>query len=43
MNELGNVGDPLFTQGKLDQEHLRRWAKEQGVLSELDGTLAQST
>ena len=36
-----DVGDILFTQGQLDEAYLRRWAKELGVLAELEKVLAE--
>lgn len=39
--DLADVGDILFTQGQLDEAYLRRWAKELGVLAELENVLAE--
>ncbi|HEV7224541.1 MAG TPA: nucleotidyl transferase AbiEii/AbiGii toxin family protein [Pirellulales bacterium] len=39
--DLGDVGDILFTQGELDEAYLRHWAKELGVLAELENALAE--
>ncbi|MGD0897963.1 MAG: nucleotidyl transferase AbiEii/AbiGii toxin family protein [Thermoguttaceae bacterium] len=39
--DLGDVGDILFTQGRLDEEYLRRWARQLGVLEELERVLAE--
>jgi predicted nucleotidyltransferase len=35
-----DIGDILFTQGRLNEGYLRQWAKELGVLSELERALA---
>lgn len=39
--DLADVGDILFTQGQLDEAYMRHWAKELGVLDELDQVLAE--
>lgn len=39
--DLADVGDILFTQGQLDEAYMRRWAKELGVLDELEKVLAE--
>lgn len=38
--DIANIGDILFTQGQLDEEYMRSWAKELGVLEKLDKVLA---
>ena len=39
--DLADVGDILFTQGQLDEAYLRQWAKELGVLTDLENALAE--
>jgi hypothetical protein len=39
--DLADVADVLFTQGQLDEAYLRRWAKELGVLEELERVLGE--
>ena len=39
--DLADVGDVFFTQGRLDEAYLRRWAQELGVLTELENALAE--
>lgn len=39
--DIGDVGDILFTQGELDQAYLRNWARQLGVLAELQRVLAE--
>jgi hypothetical protein len=39
--DLADVGDILFTQGQLDVAYMRRWAKELGVIDELEKVLAE--
>jgi len=39
--DLADIGDVLFTQGQLDVEYLRHWAKELGVLDQLERVLAE--
>jgi hypothetical protein len=39
--DMSDIADVLFTQGRLDEAHLRRWAGELGVLDELDRVLAE--
>jgi hypothetical protein len=39
--DVADVGDVLFTQGQLDEEYLRAWAHELGVLDQLQGVLAE--
>jgi hypothetical protein len=36
-----DIGDILFTQGKLDEVYLRLWAKELGVITKLEQALTQ--
>ncbi len=36
-----DVADVLFAQGKLDETYLHRWAKELGVVAELETALAE--
>lgn len=37
--DIADVGDILFTQGQLDEKHLRRWAMELGLKSQLEQAL----
>jgi hypothetical protein len=39
--DLADVGDILFTQGKLNQGYMRSWAERLGVLSALEEALSQ--
>lgn len=39
--DLADVGDILFTQGQLDEAYMRSWAKELGVLDELEKVLSE--
>lgn len=41
--DIADVGDVIFTQGQLDEAYLRHWAKQLGVLSELERALASPT
>jgi hypothetical protein len=36
-----DIGDILFTQGKLDEDYMRQWAKELGVVTDLERAIAQ--
>jgi hypothetical protein len=38
--DLADVGDILFTQGKLDEQYLRHWAQELGAAADLERVLA---
>jgi len=40
--DLADIGDVLFTQGQLDEDYLRQWAEQLGVLDELEKVLASS-
>lgn len=39
--DIADVGDILFTQGELDEAYLRNWARQLGVLAELQRVLAE--
>lgn len=39
--DLGDVGDILFMQGQLDDDHMRRWAKELKIAEKLEQVLAE--
>lgn len=39
--DLADIGDILFTQGQLDESHMRHWAQELGILVELLKVLDQ--
>jgi hypothetical protein len=39
--DLGDIADILFTQGQLDEIHLRHWANELGILPDLERVLAE--
>ncbi len=39
--DIADVGDILFTQGRLDETYLRRWANSLGVPEELERALAE--
>jgi predicted nucleotidyltransferase len=41
--DLADIGDILFTQGQLDEAYLRQWAKQLGVLADLERALASPT
>jgi hypothetical protein len=38
--DYADIGDIFFTQGQLDETYLRQWARELGVLAELDRIMA---
>jgi predicted nucleotidyltransferase len=38
--DVADIGDILFTQGRLDEDYMRRWAATLGVSSRLDEALA---
>jgi len=40
--DLADIGDILFTQGQLDEEYLRQWAQELGVLDPLQRALSDT-
>ena len=40
--DLGDVSDVLFMQGQLDDDYMRHWAKELGVLDKLEQLLKES-
>jgi hypothetical protein len=39
--DIADVGDILFTQGQLDETHMRKWARELGVLERLEEILSE--
>jgi hypothetical protein len=39
--DLGDVGDILFMQGQLDEDYMRRWAKELKISERLEAVLAE--
>jgi predicted nucleotidyltransferase len=39
--DLGDVGDIFFMQGQLDEDHMRRWAKELKISDQLEQALAE--
>ncbi len=39
--DIADIGDVLFTQGRLDEQYMRRWAQELGVASDLEQVLSQ--
>jgi hypothetical protein len=40
--DIADIGDVLFTQGRLDETYMRHWAGRLGVAAELDEVLAQT-
>jgi hypothetical protein len=39
--DVADIGDILFTQGQLDDEHMRQWARRLGVAERLEQVLAE--
>lgn len=39
--DLGDIGDILFTQGQLDEAYMRKWARQLGILNQLEQVLSQ--
>jgi hypothetical protein len=39
--DTADIGDILFTQGKLDEAYMREWAERLGVRGQLERVLAQ--
>jgi hypothetical protein len=39
--DIADIGDVLFTQGRLDEEYMRKWADSLGVLERLDKLLQE--
>ena len=43
MFDLADIGDVIFTQGRLDESYMRQWAEKLGVLPQLDEVLATNS